>query len=184
MLLQWLQFNIDITTLLWLFPIVFMFHDFEEILTIEGWIKKHGHAVQSVIPKRLQKFYASSFRMNTLQFAKDVFWIFLTIVGATILAVIFSFHFFFLMLLSLFFFHVFTHLGQMIMLKIYTPGVITSVALVLPYSLYTYFRLWTEGIIFLEDIVWSAISMAVILPFLLLLLIKVRDRETTKSTSP
>ncbi|HHY20727.1 MAG TPA: HXXEE domain-containing protein [Bacilli bacterium] len=113
-----------------------------------------------------------------------MFWIFLAIVVATILATIFSFHFLFLMFLELFLLHVFTHIGQVLILKIYTPGMITSVALVLPYSLYAYYRLLTEEIINLNDILWSAISMAVILPFLFLLLIKVRDSETSESTSP
>lgn len=30
----------DVRTLIWLFPIMFMFHDLEEIIMVEKWIKK------------------------------------------------------------------------------------------------------------------------------------------------
>ncbi|HOJ78679.1 MAG TPA: HXXEE domain-containing protein [Bacillota bacterium] len=29
-------------TLLWLFPIIFMIHDFEEIIMLKPWLKRYG----------------------------------------------------------------------------------------------------------------------------------------------
>lgn len=180
MLLDWLNTHLHILTVVWLFPIIFMFHDFEEILTIERWIKQNKEMVVNKIPKSISKYFYSSFQMNTLQFAWDVFWIFIAITVATLIAVLFSFYFLFLMFLALFFIHVFTHIGQAVYLRKYTPGVITSIVLVLPYSFYAYYRLLGEGIITGELVVWSGLSMFALVPFLFLFLVLERNRVTNE----
>ncbi|QPA32310.1 HXXEE domain-containing protein [Thermaerobacillus caldiproteolyticus] len=118
------------------------------------------------------------YQMTAVQFAKDVFWIFLTITTSTALAVIFSFYYLFFMLLAIFFAHVFTHIGQTFYLKKYTPGVITSIILVLPYSLYAYYRLLKEQVISGGDILWSILGMCIAVPFLFLFLVSERNRVT------
>jgi hypothetical protein len=180
-ILEWLDSRIHIISVLWLFPILFMFHDFEEMLTVEKWIKHNKEQVLSVLPKSARKYFYSSFQMTTVQFANDVFWIFLTITIATVLAVIFSFYYIFLMLLAIFFAHVFTHIGQALYLKKYTPGVITSIILVLPYSSYTYYRLLKEQVISGTDIFWSSIGAIIILPVLFLFLVNERNKATNKN---
>ena len=35
---QWL----DVQTLIWLFPIMFILHDFEEIIMVERWMKRNS----------------------------------------------------------------------------------------------------------------------------------------------
>ncbi|ALF10430.1 HXXEE domain-containing protein [Parageobacillus thermoglucosidasius] len=178
--LEWLDAHLHLISVFWLFPILFMFHDFEEILTVEKWTKQNKEHVLAVLPKSMRKYFYSSFHMTTLQFANDVFWIFLTITTATFLAVIFSFYYIFLMLLFIFFAHVFTHLGQALYLRKYTPGVITSIVLVLPYSSYTYYRLLKEQVIGGTDILWSMIGAIIILPILFLFLVNKRNKVTKK----
>ena len=176
MLLEWLNMHLHILTIVWLFPIVFMFHDFEEMLTIEKWVKQNKAFVFKKIPSPMHKYYYSSFKMTTVQFVQDVFWIFLVITSATLLAVLYSFYFPFLMFLALFFAHVFTHIGQSVYLGKYTPGVITSIVLVLPYCLYAYYRLLGEAVITGGDIVWSSLSIFAALPFLFIFLVRGRNR--------
>ncbi len=181
MLLEWLNMHLHILTVVWLFPIIFMFHDFEEILTVEKWVKRNRDFVFHKIPPSLHKYFYSTFQMTTVQFAQDVFWIFLVITAATIIAVLFSFYFPFLILLALFFAHVFTHIGQAVYLGKYTPGVITAIGLVLPYSLYAYYRLLGEAVITSWDIIWSILSLCVAVPFLFLYLVRERNRVTNSS---
>ncbi|WP_328591075.1 HXXEE domain-containing protein [Siminovitchia fortis] len=66
--------------------------------------------------------------MTPVQFAKDVFWIFLAITAVTLIAVLFSFYFPIFML-SLFFIHVFTHIGQAVYFRKYTPRCMASILL-------------------------------------------------------
>src|SRR5437764_3395791 len=47
----------------------------------------------------------------------------------------------------IFLLHVFTHVVQPIIFRKYTPGVITAVLVVLPYSLYGFHRLFNEELI-------------------------------------
>jgi hypothetical protein len=178
--LEWLDSNLHLITVLWLFPILFMFHDFEEILTVEKWTQQNKEYVLSVLPKSIRKYLYSSFQLTTAQFANDVFWIYLTITTATVLAVIFSFYYIFLMLLAIFFTHVFTHLGQALYLKKYTPGIITSIIIVLPYSSYAYYRLLKEQVISGTDILLSSIGAIILIPILILFLVNGRNRVVKK----
>ena len=41
--------------MLWLFPIAFIFHDFEEIMFWELWLNKHGGEIKSRVPAFLAK---------------------------------------------------------------------------------------------------------------------------------
>lgn len=174
--LEALDSHIQLLSLLWLFPVIFMFHDFEEILTVEKWMKTRGDGIFKRIPSFAQKIYRSSFQMNTLHFAKDVFWVYLIIVTVTAISVFFKIYLLFLMALHLFFIHVFTHVGQTLYFRIYTPGVVTSIILVLPYSVYTYYRLFAEQLINTQDIVTSALLLLIALPIALIILVKGRNR--------
>ena len=104
-----------------------------------------------------------------------MFWIFIVLTIATFLAALFSFYYPFLAFLALFFIHVFAHTGHAIYLKRYTPGVITSIILVLPYCLYTYYRLLEGSLITIGDIYWSSVGMLVGAPFLFIHLVRRRN---------
>lgn len=43
----------DIETMIWLFPIAFMFHDLEEIITVEGFMTKYKNKVPKTLLTRL-----------------------------------------------------------------------------------------------------------------------------------
>ncbi|WP_334075855.1 MULTISPECIES: HXXEE domain-containing protein [Paenibacillus] len=175
-LLPFLNEHIQLVSLFWLFPVTFLFHDFEELLTVEKWATRHRDHLDDTLPDFFKKILGSSLRMNTLHFAKDVFAVYTIIVVATGLAVFFHVYLLFLAALHLYFLHVFTHVGQALYLKKYTPGVITAVFPVLPYSLYAYYRLLSEGVVGLGDLIWALILMLIIVPVALFLLIRGRNR--------
>ncbi|MEF2248038.1 HXXEE domain-containing protein [Paenibacillus sp. IITD108] len=59
--------------------------------------------------------------------------------------------------------HVLTHVGQSIYLRMYTPGVVSAVILVLPYTLYLFTRLIRE-----ELITWELILLSIPVGFLII----------------
>lgn len=180
MFFEWLNDKLPLPAVLLLFPVVFMVHDFEEILTVEKWTKQNKEKVFALLPKKLHRFFWSSFHINTLEFAKDVFWIFLAVTAAALIAVLFQWYGFFLIFLAIFFSHVFTHFGQSVLFKGYAPGVWTSLFLVLPYSLYAYYRLLHERAVQWEDLFWSFIGMTDAACALILFLIRGRDRAAKR----
>ena len=46
---QWL----NVQTLIWLFPIMFVLHDFEEIIMVEKWLKRNSTVMYDILPKRI-----------------------------------------------------------------------------------------------------------------------------------
>lgn len=166
---EFLADRIGLQMLLWLFPIVFMFHDFEEILTVEGWVQRRGQYFMDRAPGFLKKQVPIVLRMTTRQFARDVLLVYSAIVAATLLASIFEIYVPYLMFLFLFLFHVFTHVGNSLYLRCYTPGVATSPVLVLPYAAYAYYRLLGDGVVSLTAALLSAGLMLLAAPVVVLL---------------
>lgn len=176
-MIQYLNSHLSIESVLILFPIIFMFHDFEEILTVEQWMDKHRTRLESILPKWILKLVQTRFHITTLHFAKNVFWIFLVISLVSVFTILLHHYSIFLILLAVFFFHAFTHLGQAIFLKSYTPGVTTSIFLIIPYSIYAYYRLLTGNFITPYDLVWSGLSILITMPLLFFILIKSQEKK-------
>ncbi|WP_150268792.1 HXXEE domain-containing protein [Paenibacillus tepidiphilus] len=172
-----LNAHVDLISLFWLLPVCFMFHDFEEILTIESWGNKHSGETADRLPEKLRNQYLGTLQMTTRNFAMDVLFVYMLIVSVTVLAVFFSFYLLFLSVLALFLLHVFTHLGQSILLRLYTPGVITAVLIALPYSLYAFYRLLLDGIVDGKDIGLALLLLLVLVPPAVLLLLRSRKRR-------
>ncbi|MBN6188998.1 HXXEE domain-containing protein [Aneurinibacillus sp. BA2021] len=162
-------YNMDMYTWIWLFPIVFMLHDFEEIITVEAWLSKNKMKVYHMFPTffaRRQAMFDRRFAMKTVQFSVAVAWIFvllslITFYTSQSLAHGGSF-LFYVAALHVLFGNVWTHVIQSIVLRGYTPGVVTAVVLVLPYSVYMYSRLLAEGYID-WSLIWSALPLSIVL---------------------
>lgn len=181
-MLEWLDAAVDWVSLLWLFPVLFMFHDFEEILTVEKWADSNRDNVLGALPSFARKALLPSFYCGTRRFAEDVLYVYSFIVASTILAVFFSVYLPFLAALSLFFLHSFTHAFQALYLKMYTPGVWTAIFIALPYSAYAFYRFLDGGAADWRDIGSSLIVLLVIGPPLLLLLLKGRRKASNHLT--
>lgn len=165
---------IDTYTLLWLFPIAFMFHDFEEIILGELWLKKHGSEIKARIKKRVPDFLASQMSAaldkSTAELALPISLIFSLTFLATFLATVYGQYGFFLLASSVFFLHGFMHLGQAILLRRYVPAVLTSVVIAIPYGLILYGRLLGEGTISLTELLVNfLIAIVLTIPFILVM---------------
>lgn len=164
-MLQW----IDTHTLIWLFPIMFILHDFEEIIMVEKWLNNKSSTLYAKLPAKAAESVIKQFSMSTAQFAVAVVVIFLFVSGSTFSASQFvnqgqlgNIYIFTIVTLT-FFLHAFTHLGQMIFLRSVTPGAITSLIIIIPYSLILYHSLLMNNVI-----TWNSIFIC--LPFCLLLI--------------
>jgi hypothetical protein len=151
LVIAYLDQVLDLRSVIWLFPVVFMLHDLEEIIVGESWLTRHKERVKRALPARLAAWFEESFSMKTAQFAVAVTCIFLVLTVATILAAVTlpegTWLPFFLVCLHVMFLNVFTHTGQSLAFRGYTPGVATALVIVLPYTIYAYYRLLAAGLI-------------------------------------
>ncbi len=163
---------VDTHTLIWLFPIAFMVHDFEEIILGEPWLRKNGAEIKALIRKRVPAFPAeqicAALDKSAAEFALAVSLIFpLTFISA-FLAVEYQRYGFFLLGSGLFFLHAFMHVGQAIALRRYVPAVITSVLVIIPYGLVLFGRLIDAGIVDVPGLLVDSVLGAVLfVPFVL-----------------
>lgn len=152
--------------LIWLFPIIFGIHDFEEIIVVEKWVSKNQDYLIKILPKRASLFFEKNFAKKTNQFSLVVYIEFILISISTILVFLNGFHMWhkwlYLGLYTVFFLHSFTHIGQAILLKRYTPGVITSIVFIIPYGVWFYYVLLEKNIIIVRDI-WISIPVGILL---------------------
>ncbi|MFC4798308.1 MULTISPECIES: HXXEE domain-containing protein [Neobacillus] len=68
----------------------------------------------------------------------------------------------FLTIFNLFFLQAFSHVGQTIIFRDYTPGVITALFIVIPYSFLTYYRLFELGFID-KQLLFKSIPLTVLM---------------------
>jgi len=141
----------SIYMIVWLFPVIFLIHDFEEILTVKGFMSRNKEQIVSLLSPKIGGFVQRQFDLTTVQFSVSVAFVFIFVTSSTYLVTHNNFaegalRYFFI-IVAVFFIHVLTHVGQALIFRAYTPGVITSVIIILPYTAYVLFRLFREHII-------------------------------------
>ncbi|HEY2491820.1 MAG TPA: HXXEE domain-containing protein [Paenibacillus sp.] len=160
--------NITMQSLVWLFMVVFILHDLEEIIWVEAWIKKNRNQVINNVPTRIRNQLDKIFNITSGQFAVAVLLEFIIFIPFTFMAAEQEKFFIFLSFNALFLLHVFTHLGQTLYLKMYTPGVVSAVIFVLPYTLYLFYRLIREELVTWGEVLFSIPVGLMLVPIVLL----------------
>jgi hypothetical protein len=119
--------------IVWIFPVIFMLHDFEEIIMAEVWGSRYSKEINTVWPKR-QPFGLNYIRFcQTPTFSIGVEVEFLLFSLISFLSVIFQSYFLWYSAFLGFTLHlVFVHMLICIRFKHYVPGVITSIIFILP----------------------------------------------------
>ncbi|WP_433745883.1 HXXEE domain-containing protein [Falsibacillus pallidus] len=144
-MLETLHPFLDIKTVIWMLPIIFIFHDLEEIITIESSMAASNHPKTKFVQQALDA--RKKLGSTAAQLAVSAAWILLfvsfiawtTAHGGTFLL--------FTAILNLFVFQAFMHVVQTIMFKGYTPGILTSLVLLIPYCFLAYYYLIENGLI-------------------------------------
>lgn len=142
--------QLELYNAIWLFVIVFMLHDFEEIIAVEKWAKRTESMIRNDnkwINNRIWDFW----NVNSYSFAKRDVFIFLTMSIITFVKVQYLestwSSMLFLSFLIFVLLHNLVHVLQTLLLKTYTPGLYTAIILVTPYTIYLIYRLKSAGLI-------------------------------------
>jgi len=127
--------DLKLRTLIFLGPLVFLIHDLEEVFTVEQWVKGHESTLQKIT---LAKVLFKSNGYTTIEFAVTVTFLFLmfVLISSSASKKIGWGMKCYLAAIFILFVNVFTHLAQTFFLQMYTPGVITALVVVLPYTVF------------------------------------------------
>ncbi len=74
--------------LVWLLPIVFMLHDFEEIIFMENWFSHNREKLLKRVPKLAPKILNHTDQLSTARIALGVACMFLLVVSVTLISVV------------------------------------------------------------------------------------------------
>ncbi|CAG1016636.1 hypothetical protein ANAEL_05732 [Anaerolineales bacterium] len=117
---------VKIETLMWLLPIVFMFHDFEEIIMFKPWLTSNLPNLEKRFPKWVSRALADQSKMFTSAFALAVAEEFIVLSALTLLAVELELYSFWAGMMLGFFIHLLVHIGQFAAYRRYVPVILTS----------------------------------------------------------
>ena len=125
----------DIYLIIWLFPIIFMLHDFEEIIFIKPWFAKNRGRLAGRFPKLSARMWAHADSLSTSSLAFGIAWMFLLVSVVTVTAYLTGWYYLWFGLLLLFTLHLIIHCIPGLVLKSYAPALVTSI-LLLPFCCY------------------------------------------------
>jgi hypothetical protein len=122
-------------TVMWLLPIMFMIHDFEEIIMMKPWSNRYTAILNDRLPKRIRQLANHTLNLSTPAFAFAVLWIFIFLVIFTAICVELNLYVLWLGILITYFIHILIHIGQRVLFHQYVPAILTS-SLTGIYSIY------------------------------------------------
>lgn len=125
----------DIKVMVWLFPILFMFHDFEEIIFMQSWISKNRDYLTHRFPALLKKLFSHFDQITTSAFALGVAEEFIIISFITVVSYVTNWYILWTGLFITFALHLVIHCIQALVIRKYVPAVVTSI-ICLPFCIY------------------------------------------------
>lgn len=125
-----------------LFPLVFMIHEFEEIICFKSWVTKNGLWLTDKYPK-LAKQITHLGQLSVPAFSIAVLEEFILVSITTALALTLKWYSVWIAVFMAFTFHILLHIVQWIVIRRYIPVIITSL-LSLPYLIWGLSRILNE----------------------------------------
>lgn len=125
----------DIKVVVWLFPILFIFHDFEEIIFMQWWISKNRHYLCERFPKLSKRLLPHFDNITTSSFAFGVAEEFILISIITVISYVTNWYILWVGLFIAFTLHLVIHCLQALIVRKYVPAIITSI-ICLPICIY------------------------------------------------
>lgn len=157
-------------TLMWLLPVVFMIHDFEEIIMMKPWLTKNWPKLEKRLPAKAIRAMAKQKDMSVSAYALAVAEEFVVLSTLTLVAIEMNLNNFWAGLLIGFFIHLLVHIGQFVAFRGYVPVIITSI----PAAVYSLIALHDLNVVHPLNrgmvAVWTVVSLAIIVVNLLLAL--------------
>ena len=152
----------DFKIIVWLLPIVFMIHDFEEIIFFKSWISKNKEYLSRKFPKlsKLLLFRLENLSVPAFSLAVAEEFVILSIV--TVLSVLYDSYLLWFGIFMGFFIHLLVHLIQWIALRRYIPAIYTSIASLL-YCIFSLNYILKNKLFEINEIVlWSFIGFVIV----------------------
>lgn len=152
----------DFLYIVWLFPIIFMFHEFEEIIFFESWIKKNKGYLSERYPKLAKQLLSRIEGLSVPAFTVAVAEEFLLLNIVTVLAVIFNWYLLWLAIFMGYFIHLLVHIVQCLIIRRYVPGICTTI-LSLIYCIYSLWFILNNNLFSIsETLIWTFIGCAIV----------------------
>ncbi|MBP1933577.1 HXXEE domain-containing protein [Ammoniphilus resinae] len=127
-------------------PLIFFIHDLEEVLWAQQWLDENRQLIEgTLLDGIVDKLGFPPLEFGIVVGIVTHLYCIISYFAAKNLKAGISMNLYISTILILFV-NVFTHLGQSILLKMYTPGVVTAVLVVLPYSIYALKKLKVENL--------------------------------------
>jgi hypothetical protein len=118
---------------LWLLPVIFMIHEFEEIFMVEAWYEKYKEKIKTTWPKRMPFGLDYAGHLLSARIGLGIFAEFLVVILICILCALFDNYYAWWGFLAANVIHMLTlHLRDAIQFKGYTPGIITCAITFIP----------------------------------------------------
>ncbi|MCL2073490.1 MAG: HXXEE domain-containing protein [Marinilabiliaceae bacterium] len=148
--------------IIWLLPIVFMIHDFEEIIFFKSWISKNKEYLKEKFPKITKRILGSFDNLSTSAFVVAVAEEFVLLSLITVGSVLFDNYLLWLAAFMGFFVHLFAHLAQWIVLKRYLPAICTTF-FALIYCTYSLYEIIAHNLFQISEIVvWTITGIVLV----------------------
>ena len=152
-----------IVLLICLFPVVFMLHDFEEIVMQQRWMERNADELSRRFPV-LRKQIMQLRELSTTDGMELLKWAriqnpdmeFIIISGVSVYAVLSQHYFLWMALFLAFGIHLLVHVGQFVLLRKYIPAIVTSL-LCLPYAVYVCYFFYSTGLFTAMDFLLGGI---------------------------
>jgi hypothetical protein len=157
-----------------LFPLVFMFHDFEEIIFMKSWLVKNSDYLQNRFPSWSKQILKMN-GISTSAFALGVAEEFILFCMGTYASLLTGNYGWWFGLLAGFTLHIIIHILQFIIVGRYVPVIVTSI-LVLPYCIYTLVRFCNLQILSMQQMIFYTLIMSAIMALNLLFVHKLMPK--------
>ena len=151
-------------TLLWLLPIIFMIHRFEELIMMQEYVKDNFDDIVFKSPEKLIKRLRAISVMPANHYCATAFVEFATISLITFYTAETRRYNLFGAVSVFLFLHTFIHLTASIHLKKLTPGIITGLAIVIPYGFKIFMFLTTKETVNIGTILLNIIFILIVYP--------------------
>jgi hypothetical protein len=148
--------------LMWLFPVVFMIHEFEEILFVRRWIDRNREKLASRFPRLSKRALSRLEGVSTASFAFVVAEEFILVSIVTFAADLFSNYALFIGLVIAYGVHQVVHILQFLVYRGYIPAIVTG-TLTGIYTVYVIRHFYLHDLMPVPDVIIYSIATIVIL---------------------
>lgn len=142
--------------LLTLLPVIFMLHEFEEIIFLKIWLNKDKEYLLNRFPKLGSKIYTQYSKFTSSGFVLAIAEEFIIISLLTYISIIMSNIYIWFTLFMGFSIHILIHIIQWVIYRKYLPSIVTSF-LVLPYCIYAFLEFINNGLLEIIPIIMCSV---------------------------